>query len=860
MALNNQDQAEYNKLIQEGIDLAERLGATAEKVAFENMPKALNASNAHLQNIINKVQDLRKEWREFNSDAGKAAQSFIHIIEQITNTYKGLQLATKAFNGLVSISQKLESHIHRSNDLSLKELRALKDKAETRSDELTIASRIIAANKAELELAFQNGTITNKQLSALDKIYDNEKLINDELNEINSARQALLDSLDDEIAKEEIINKKLGVTGAIIKGLGKIPIIGDALDTERALKSMKDELHAVDENGKRTGTTFSAMKKGLGSIKDDLKDIAKDPFVILSSLGTLFLKTLADVDAQTGELAKKFNLSYKEASALRSELLEIANETGDINVELKGLQESAVAFGTALASNAVLNAKDLVTMTKLREQAGLQNDELIEMQKLTLATGQNLESNVKNMLYAAKTTALNNGVLLNEKQLMIEIAKTSNATKLSLGGSSENLGKAVAQAKALGMSLEQVDKIAESLLNFESSITSELEAELLIGKELNLEQARLYAINNDMEGLSKEIAKNFGSVAEFSKMNRIQQEAAAKAVGMSREELASTLTDQAALNGLSGEAAKQAKLALDDARKRGMTEEEIKDKGLEGLMAQQSLQERLNKSVEKLQELFVQLAEPLMPVLDTLAAVLDTVGWIVKGVGSIFDMFGHIGSSISKLLGPLGTMGTVLKGAAGIAIILAAYKAYASLATIPIAGVPLGIAAAAAVTAAGFGMLNKIKTANDMVSAPPGFGKRTLHGPEGAIALNDKDTVIAGTNLFDSKQQNLNKAKEQSINPESKQVIEVKQEVPNETRISDVRKEKEIIKQQAEDAKATSANSVVSSGSSIDITPLINKMASMEAILSKILEKEGNVYMDSTKVGTAMNIGTSKIQ
>ena len=29
-----------------------------------------------------------------------------------------------------------------------------------------------------------------------------------------------------------------------------------------------------------------------------------------------------------------------------------------------------------------------------------------------------------------------------------------------------------------------------------------------------------------------------------------------------------------------------------------------------------------------------------------------------------------------------------------------------------------------------------------------GYGKRMLIGPEGAIALNNKDTVIAGTNLF----------------------------------------------------------------------------------------------------------------
>jgi hypothetical protein len=35
--------------------------------------------------------------------------------------------------------------------------------------------------------------------------------------------------------------------------------------------------------------------------------------------------------------------------------------------------------------------------------------------------------------------------------------------------------------------------------------------------------------------------------------------------------------------------------------------------------------------------------------------------------------------------------------------------------------------------------------ADDMVS--PGYGKRTILSPEGSIALNDNDTVVAGTDL-----------------------------------------------------------------------------------------------------------------
>ena len=75
------------------------------------------------------------------------------------------------------------------------------------------------------------------------------------------------------------------------------------------------------------------------------------------------------------------------------------------------------------------------------------------------------------------------------------------------------------------MELSKVDDIAGSLLNFESSIKDELAAELLIGKNINLEKARQAALNNDLETVATEIAKQAGSAAEFGEMNRIQQDA-----------------------------------------------------------------------------------------------------------------------------------------------------------------------------------------------------------------------------------------------------------------------------------------------------------------------------------------------
>jgi hypothetical protein len=56
--------------------------------------------------------------------------------------------------------------------------------------------------------------------------------------------------------------------------------------------------------------------------------------------------------------------------------------------------------------------------------------------------------------------------------------------------------------------------------------------------------------------------------------------------------------------------------------------------------------------------------------------------------------------------------------------------------------IPVGLAAAAGIAATGYQLLK-----GDDIKSEGGYGKRTLFAPEGAIRLNDKDTVIAGTNL-----------------------------------------------------------------------------------------------------------------
>ena len=95
-----------------------------------------------------------------------------------------------------------------------------------------------------------------------------------------------------------------------------------------------------------------------------------------------------------------------------------------------------------------------------------------------------------------------------------------------------NMATAAIEARKLGMSLSDTSKIAQSLLNFESSIESELEASLLIGRQLNLNEARRLALTGDMANLQKEVIRQIGSEESLQRMNVIQRKALADAIGV----------------------------------------------------------------------------------------------------------------------------------------------------------------------------------------------------------------------------------------------------------------------------------------------------------------------------------------
>ena len=770
MALTPQDAAKLAQQLKEIERLSKLLGANINTINL----KPIEADAGTIEALFERLND---QFKQSNSEVEYLISGFQSLVGEIKKSNIGVNETTKTFRSLSSISQDLASHQAGFNVLSAKELATLKDKARIETSRLTRLQEVLKEEERELNILSQRDPLDKKIQKSLDENLASQNAISNLYSNNNVILTELNKKLTDSADEAKILEKRLGIVGGVLKGISKIPILGDLVDTERALKAMKE-----------AGGGVAGLKAGIKNMGSQFMESVTNPANIALFVITQIGEALKGADKGAGDLAKGFNMTYNEAMGVREELTQMGNLSGDVALNTRALQESMMAVGQALGSNAMLNEKDLKTFTKLREQAGFTNDELLGIQKTTLATGGNLEKNAKNILYSAKLTGLNNKVLLNEKDIMRDVAKASDAIKLSLGGSGKKLGEAAAQAKSLGMSLSQVDKIAGSLLDFESSITNELSAELITGKQLNLEQARLYALNNDTAGVAREIAKNFGSAAEFSKMNRISQESIAKAVGMSREELATTLTDQAALKGLSGDKLKDAQAALDYARAQGMTEEQIAQQGVDNLMKQQSVQDRLNQSVEKLKEIFVSIAEPILkilsPLMDLLNVVLPGLNFafqviltpitlLSEGIGAIVGLLngGEVSlKSMGKLaLGLVGTFGIYRAIMLGItaqkafqgsldarAIIVGKSKVAQAVAETVAAAIRNPFLALAGLAVAGVVGAAIYSSMKDGV-IDPSKGP-VVSGGFGSVQLSDKDTavfngkqIVAGTNLGGGK-------------------------------------------------------------------------------------------------------------
>jgi hypothetical protein len=407
-----------------------------------------------------------------------------------------------------------------------------------------------------------------------------------------------------------------------------------------------------------------ANASGATSILGGLSSILKTIPLIGGVLGGVVDMFKAVLDAVLGieqanfRVGRALNISAGAADKMRDHFIKVSKASDNIVVNDARMFQSLVEINKQLGTNLQIRDDILVNDVKLRDILGLEVESRKVLSDQALATGRDAKELTKSAIGTVGAFNKLVGTSFKFSDILGEASKLAGVMGLTLTKYPEKIYKAIAATKALGFDLKQLDSTAESFLDFEGSISKEMEAQVLTGKDMNLTLAREAALNNDNVTLAKEITKNVGSANAYLKMNRIQQEAIAQSVGLSRDSLADILKKQVIYNRAGVEDEKGLVRKLDLLEKQGVQQKEIsRILGEDGYKTatQVSTAEKLSEVMERIKRTFVEfiknsglfefMTDPvkinnfIKGMADKLASTINMIGEIIAtmldGVGSL---------------------------------------------------------------------------------------------------------------------------------------------------------------------------------------------------------------------------------
>jgi hypothetical protein len=449
-------------------------------------------------------------------------------------------------------------------------------------------------------------------------------------NQADQLKILIKDETDTLDIKERQLDRSKRIVKELTEQESKVDKVIDA--HERVLEIYNQELDKAEkirEELEKQNNAFGKLGSSAREFEEGLADIKRvlGPFAGIFE----FIKKIAFAASdQATKLQKGLILSSEAAYEMRDGFADAAELSGDLFVTTTSLIAANAELGKQLGFNARFSNDMNVQFVKLTKEIGLSEEAAGGLAKLSKVNNITLEETKNVALETSQRLSSQYGIQLDQKDVLEEIGKISGQTLAMFKGNIPALAGAVAQAKLLGTNLGTVKSQAESLLDFETSISNELEAELLTGRQFNLERARAASLTGDLTTAMEELTNQGIDFNNFSNMNVIAQNKVAAALGLQTDELSDQLLKQQYM---------------------GMSREQIVALGGEEVaqrLEAMNAQDKFNAAMEKMQDIVGRIVGgPLGQLADMMAGLLENTT-------VLYTVLGAIGAiSLVKLVGGL---------------------------------------------------------------------------------------------------------------------------------------------------------------------------------------------------------------
>jgi hypothetical protein len=603
---------------------------------------AANAEN--YENFQVKSKELDKQITTAKSNANKADLGFSKIEQKlITDRIQAGQNALNLYKREIALKQELKDLDGETADFQIR-----------RQDAIRAGNTSLAASLAgQIKANQYNAGLKEKAIkdtgAQLQREIEIRKTAGEVLKQAKIGQQLQAEEialLNQNLDIRKRIEKSTGLLGGIAKAASKIPGIGQYLNADEAINEM-EKLAAEIEKGGGKSTSFSNRLqiglKGVSTLAKGLMENLKSPEAIFTFIITSAFKA----NQQVVELGKSLGLSAAAAEDMRQGMAQFARESGDTFVTTDRLLKAQTELSEQLGIAVQFSNEELVSFAKLTELTGLSAQEAGKLANNSAAAGVNIEDYTKGIREGAFSAMQATKTHFSMKEVLQDVSKLSSGILVKFQNNPKAIAQAVIEAKKLGTNLETIDKIGDSLLDWESSLNNELDAELMTGKQLNMERARAAALTGDQLTLTREISSQVGTLNDYQHMNVLAQESLAKAFGMSRDSMSEMLMKQEAVAKYGDKAAELNKEQLEDMKRQGLSADEY----LKKQEQQRAAQDKFKDAMSKIQDIIGNLvAGPVGQLLDALANVVGIVMKILSVFTPILRVVSWIAEGVSDLL------------------------------------------------------------------------------------------------------------------------------------------------------------------------------------------------------------------
>jgi len=556
------------------------------------------------------TRDIAKAMKAMGTDVSNFSRDFSTVTREANNfaTYQANAVkSTKNVNKLLEKANNLRGIANKQESeaaaIALKRSKVEKSINELKFDKNNKAKKLTTLQKNELKNLQSQSQTLKEQATAISNQADNATTLADQFTSLGQSSQDLSRNIYGGLAS---MSKFLGISDNLTNGFEeaneiqrqKKIIIQEELilqeSLEKALKDYNQEMEKTadmkefladeegltpdrirrfdltDATGGASGTAGSTAigktqdgmtntKSGLGSnlapilrgIGSMLKVFAKS-MIVLKGVGKLveFIEyAFLGAEGEAVDLARSMNMGREAGFQMREDMLKMTDSMSILGSKnLPDLVKFQLEYTKHTGTAARLNADQLETSMLLTKQMGFSNDEAIGLVENFKASGMGAREGLDALRGSYIQLKDSNKTAMSFNQLMKDITGDTELQYIfQTKGADAAMRNAVA-VRRTGLSLSQQRSMAEGTLDFEKTMTDQLELQMLTGKNINMNKAQELALQGKNGAAAAEMQKQLGQLTAEQRQNPLIMNKMLEIMGMSREEYMKQKINQAEQN------------------------------------------------------------------------------------------------------------------------------------------------------------------------------------------------------------------------------------------------------------------------------------------------------------------------